>query len=161
MRKLLLTVGALLAALPTYAKNLALPEKSPIATITVPNSWKMEDIEYGYSARSPDGDIFFSAEYATGARVDRMMDNNTKWMKENKITATKEPMEREIDIGGIRGKLLRIVGKDENGPTIVDFLFMPAGEKRLIMLTLWGSEEERASNQADIDTIQSSLKPIK
>ena len=67
----------------------------------------------------------------------------------------------EIDTGGIRCKLLRFVGKDENGPTIVDFLFMPAGEKRLIMLTLWGSEEERASNKADIDTIQSSLKPIK
>ena len=114
MRKILLFAAFIFAAFPAFAKNLALPAKNPIATISVPDKWKMQEIAYGYSAMSPDGDIFFSAEYATGDKgVERMMKNNTQWMKENKITATSAPKEDRIVVGDIECKIMRIEGKDK------------------------------------------------
>ena len=161
MKKLVLAVLIVFASGSAFAKNFAFPAKNPTATISIPDTWKTEEITYGYSAKSPDEDVFFSVEYATGARVEKMLANNTAWMKENKITSTREPVEKTIQIDGIEAKLLTVIGKDENGPTIVDFVFMPAGENRLIMLTLWGSEDERKANAADIAAIESSVKAIK
>ena len=72
---------------PASAHNFAVPEKNPVATLVISDSWKIEDIDYGYSAKSSDGDVFFSVEYATGSRIEKMLDNNTDWMKENHIKA--------------------------------------------------------------------------
>jgi len=161
MKKLMLAAVVLVSvALPALAKNFAVPEKNPVATLAIPDTWKTEEIEFGYSAKSPDNDIFFSAEYATGARVDAMLENNSDWLKENKITSKEKPAESEINIGGLSAKMLTVNGADENGPTVVEFVFIPAGPKRLVMLTLWGSQEERKANEADIKLIESSVKPI-
>jgi len=40
--------------------------KNPAVTLRLPYTWKSEEIEYGFSAKSPDGDMFFSVESATG-----------------------------------------------------------------------------------------------
>jgi hypothetical protein len=42
----------------------------------------------------------------------------------------------------------------------VDFVLIPAGNERVIMLTLWGSEAERAKHKAAIDAIMNSVKSI-
>jgi hypothetical protein len=86
---------------PALAKNFAFPEKNPVGTISIPDSWKTEEIDYGYSAKSSDGEVFFYVEYAGGPRVDKMLDNNTEWLKENKITPKGKPAEKEIEIGGL------------------------------------------------------------
>jgi hypothetical protein len=143
-----------------WAKNFAVPEKNPVATLIIPDSWTIESIDYGYSAKSSDGDVFFSVEYATGSRIDRMLDNNTEWMQENRIQPRGKPVEKQIEIGGLSAKLLHYDASDENGDTTVDFVFISGGGGRLIMLTLWGSEEELKANQADIDAIKKSIKAI-
>jgi len=143
-----------------WAKNFAVPEKNPAATLVIPDSWKIEEIDYGYSAKSSDGDVFFSVEYAGGSRIEKMLENNTDWMKENHIQAKGKPVEKDIEIGGLSAKLVHYDAADENGDTMVDFVVIPAGHGRVIMLTLWGSEEELKANQADIDAIKKSVKAI-
>ena len=60
MKKFMLAAVVLVSvALPAVAKNFAVPEKNPVATLAIPDTWKTEEIEYGYSAKSPDSDIFF------------------------------------------------------------------------------------------------------
>jgi hypothetical protein len=145
---------------PALAKNFAFPEKNPVGTVSIPDSWKTEEIDYGYSAKSSDGEIFFYVEYAGGSRVDKMLDNNTEWLKENKITPKGKLAEKEIEIGGLPAKLMHYDATDENGDTTVDFVFITGGSKRLIMLTLWGSEEELQANAADIEAIKKSIKAI-
>jgi hypothetical protein len=162
MRKAVLAVALLCFGYTTstWAKNFAFPEKNPAGTVTIPNSWKTEEIDYGYSAKSSDGDVFFSVEYAGGSRIEKMLDNNTAWMKENNIKPKEKPVEKEIEIGGLSAKLLHFDATDENGDTTVDFVFIAGGSGRLIMLTLWGSEEELKANQADIEAIKKSIKAI-
>lgn len=143
-----------------WAKNFAVPPKNPAATLVIPDSWQIEEIDYGYSAKSSDGDVFFSVEYAGGSRIDKMLENNDDWMKENHIKAKGKPVEKDIQIGGLPAKLLHYEASDENGDTMVDFVFISGGAGRVIMLTLWGSEEELKANEADIDAIKKSIKAI-
>ncbi len=143
------------------AKTLEVPAKNPMATITIPDSWKLEEIDFGYSGQSPDGSLMVYVESATGARFDKMLSLTEEWMTENKIKLAEKADEREITISGMPAKIISAKGTDKDGPTVVDFVFIPAGEKRVIMLTLWGSEDERKTNSADLDIIRSSVKALK
>lgn len=161
MKKFLL--GAVIAAsliVPAIAKNFAVPSKNPAITVVVPDKWKTEEIEFGYSARSPDEDVFFSIESATVKKIDALFDNNTKWMKENKINDKVKPIKNEMNFNGVQGEVHTFNTTDANGPTIVDFVLLPGGKNTMILITLWGSDEERKANGKDIDAIMNSIKPI-
>lgn len=160
MKKIML--GLVLAAaltVPAVARNFAVPAKNPAVTVVVPDKWKTEEIDFGYSAKSPDGDVFFSVESASVKKIDAMLDNNTKWMKENKIKSV-APEKKTMDFNGVSGDVLRYVTTDENGPTIVDFVLMQGGKNTMVMFTLWASEKERTANEKDIDAIMNSIKPL-
>ncbi|WP_298962602.1 hypothetical protein [uncultured Methylobacterium sp.] len=154
--------AAMLAALaaPAQARNFAVPDKNPAVILSVPDKWDIDEIEYGYSAKSPDGGIFFSVEYADKKKLDGMMAANKKWMKKNKIDANVKTQEREMDFSGTKGEVVRFDTTDANGKTLVDFVFIDGGADQVIMLTLWGSEEERADNKAAVAAIMASVKPI-
>ena len=147
-------------SLPAPAATCALPPKNPAITMVLPDSWKPEEIDYGYSAMSPDQDVFFSVEYADAKSIDKMTDNNAAWMKENKIVPTAEAVKSTVDFHGLKGDLLHFVAKDDNGPTNVDFVFTDAGQGRIFMFTLWASDDEMKNHAADFDKIVKSIKPI-
>jgi hypothetical protein len=162
MRKAILIATVLLFGVSSaaLAKNFAFPEKNPSGTVSIPDTWSTEEIEYGYSAKSPGEDVFFSVEFAGGSRLDKMLDNNVEWMKENEIEPKGKPVEKEIEINGIPAKLLHFDATDGDGDTTVDFVFISGGSGRVTMFTLWGSAEEIEANQADIDSIKKSIKAI-
>jgi hypothetical protein len=145
---------------PVMAKNFAVPAKNPALTVVLPDNWKTEEIDFGYSAKSPDGDVFFSVEYASGKKVDALLEANVKWMKENKIDFNVKPEKLTMNFNGASGDVMRYVTKDENGPTIVDFVLLNGGNNTLVMITLWADEDERKANAAAIDSIMNSIKPI-
>lgn len=167
--KLNLKVGALVAALilmagllagPAFAKNFAVPAKDPAATISIPDSWKTEEIEYGISAYSPGKDVFFSVESADEKTVDAMMKTNAEWLKENKIDMTVPVQKVEKSFNGLKGTVYHRVTKDEDGPTNVDFVVIPLSKNRVLFLTLWASDDEYKKHQAEFDGMIASLKPI-
>jgi hypothetical protein len=147
------------AVAPGVAKNLAVPEKNPVATLMIPDTWTQQEIEFGYSGTSPDGNLFFSVEFAKSDRIDKLFATNDDWMRENKISATGEPKQQEVLLGGLSAKVFTYQATDENGPTEVDFVIIPAG-KRIVLLTLWGSLKEQNDNKADLDLIKNSIKAI-
>lgn len=160
MKKLLAAI-ALMGVLATsaHAKNFAVPDKDPAVTLSVPDNWTTEEIAYGYSAQSPGKDVFFSVEFASARDVEKMLENNETWMKENSIKKV-APKKAEIPINGIPATVFQFETTDSNGPTTVEFIMMAAGKKRMIMLTLWGSDAEREKHGKAIDSIMSSVKPI-
>ncbi len=80
-------------------------------------------------------------------------------MKENKIKPKGDAVKSDIEVNGLKATLFRYDATDEDGDTILEFLLIPAN-KRVVLITLWGSEAERDANKADIMAIESSLKPI-
>lgn len=144
---------------PAWAKKFAFPQNDPAATISIPDTWKTKTIEYGFQAKSPDGDIYFSIESASVKAMDKMLADNTAWMKDNKISFTGKPTEKDINLGGLPGKLQAYPAKDENGETQILLIFAESGQ-RLIFITLWASEEEQKANDKDIGAMMSSIKAI-
>ncbi|MBN9082713.1 MAG: hypothetical protein BGP04_00810 [Rhizobiales bacterium 62-17] len=158
-RILFATFVAFLHIMPAAAKNFAVPDKNPAITLTIPDNWKTEEIEYGYSARPSDEAVFFSVEFASARNIDKMMANNEAWMKENEIKQVK-PIKAEMPINGISSTVFQFRTTDANGPTTVEFILMPAGNERVIMITVWGNDEEREKHGKAIDGIFGSIKPI-
>ncbi|CAN7173318.1 hypothetical protein [Bosea sp. LjRoot237] len=158
-RPFAVAMAALLMIAPALAKNFAVPTKNPAITITVPDNWKTQEIEFGYSARPQDESVFFSVEFASARNIDKMMATNDAWMKENKIKKV-EPIKAEAPLNGISATIFQYRTTDENGPTMVDFILLPAGESRVIMLTVWGSDEEREGHGKELDAIFGSIKSI-
>lgn len=146
-------------AAPAWAKNFAFPQNDPAATVTVPDTWKTKSIEYGFEARSPDNDIYLSIESASAKAMNRMLADNTAWMKKNKITVTGKAKEGDVNSGGLQGKMQVYPARDENGDTQVLLNYAESGQ-RLIFMTLWASEEEQKANDKDINTIMGSIKAI-
>lgn len=155
-----LALALLFAAAPAWAKNFAVPEKNPAITVTIPDTWKTDEIEYGYSAFSPGDDVYFSIETAGEKTVDAMMKNNTTWMKENKIVPTSDVQKIERDFNGLKGTVYHRTAKDDNGDTNIDFAIIPIANNRIVFLTIWASEEEYKAHAAEFDGIIASLKPI-
>lgn len=161
MKKMLL-IAALAAsvAMPAFAKNFAVPSNDPAVTITVPDDWKTQKIDYGFSARPQDESVVFYAESTDAKGLDKMMALNESWMKENKIKPKGKPVEQDFEMGGLKASLLRYAADDENGETMVDFVFVQVSGNRLVMFTLWGSDEERKEHGDAIKSIQRSIKAI-
>jgi hypothetical protein len=144
-----------------YAETYAVPDKNPAFAITVPDTWEDEESEYGYTFQSPDEDVLFSIEYSSGRSVNKMIDANFAWMKENNIVPQEKPVEEDFELGGNKGKIYIFKAKDDDGDTLIDLVLIDAGDNRAVMLTLWASEKARETNKADIDAIKASLKAIK
>jgi hypothetical protein len=161
MKKLvfLATLCALLTSA-ANARNIAVPADDPAAVVAVPDTWKVGEIEFGYSAFSPGKDVFFSVESATKNDIGAMMKNNKAWMKENDIDGSVKPTESEMTFGGLPGTVFRFETKDSNGPTRVDFVLISVGKNREIFLTLYGSDKERKKHSSEIDSIMNSFKAI-
>ena len=142
------------------AKNLAVPEQDPIITMTFPDNWKSKEIEHGYEAKSAGDEVYFSVKSAPMSEKDQLTSDNVKWMQSNEI----EPISKQtsvLDIDGIKCGFVQIAAKDPNGPTQVDFVACPIHGDRLILMTVWGSQEDRAKVKAELDAIESSVKAIK
>ncbi len=162
MKKLVLAAAVFCAFVSSsFAKDFNVPPKDPVMKVTIPSTWKVNEIDYGYNTESPDGQVYFYIEYATGRRVDKMLDNNTAWMTENKIVPKGKPTESDITIAGLPAHLLHFDATYPEGDTMVDFVLIGAGEKSLVMLTLWANEKELKDNEADIASIKSSIKALK
>ena len=157
-----LHTALLVAALagPAMARTFPLPPEAPTITVTTPDSWKVGESEYGFFARSPGDDVYFSVEYASGeAAVGKMMDGNKSWMQENKIKLVKPKVENG-KINGVDIVHSEFDTTDENGKTLVDFFLVPAGNGTGV-ITFWGSEAERNKHQDEIMGILNSIKPAK
>ena len=146
-------------AFPADAKNFAIPTKNPSITITLPNDWSSDEIEYGFQARPKDEGIYLSVESAEARQIDKMISDTQKWMKDNKIKAV-EPIKADMKISGIDSTVFQFRTSDKSGPTTVDLILMPAGNNRVTMFTVWGNDEEREANGKALDSIFESIKSI-
>lgn len=141
------------------AKNFAVPDKDPAIVISIPNNWDTKEVNYGYEGWSPDKDVYISVEFAALKNVKAMMQSNEKWMKDTGIKVN-EPTESEITLNGIKATLYKFETTHKGEPTTVDFVMLPGGRDRIVLITLWGNEEERKTHADAINSILTSVKAI-
>lgn len=161
LRVLLMALCFFAVAQAAIAKTMNFPAKQPLASVTIPDKWKIKSIEYGFEAKSPNDDIYFSVETARGQSIDKMVEGTDAWMRDNKIVVKPNPEQRMMNFGGLEGFTVKYQATDENGPTVIALIFMTLEpSKEVVLMTFWGSEAEQAARQDDINIILSSIKAL-
>jgi hypothetical protein len=152
-----------LALAATEAKTVKIPDADdPVASITFPDDWKLEEIDGGYGADSPDEHVYLSAvavENETDMNAE--IDDVFKMLKEHDVEldpATKK--EQKFKVNGLDAEELLYQGKDEDGPCGVSIVFIPV-KNNLVILTYWVTTAQEAKHQPTVGKIVNSLKPAK
>jgi hypothetical protein len=165
MTKQLLTAFllAVSVAISADAKTVRLPDADePIASITFPDDWKLEDISGGVAADSPDEHVYISAVVVKDETdINAEIDDVFKMLKEHNVEldeSTKK--ENKFKINSLEAEELLFQGKDEDGPCGVSITFVPI-KNDLVILTYWVTTAEEAKHQGTVGKIVRSLKPTR
>lgn len=144
------------------AKVFKLGDDGPVASVDIPDSWAPSEIDDGVEATSPDKESYVAAEIIDGEDVEAAAKAEGKFFKKQKIVLKDDSLKKKaITLGALSGTDYQWDATDEDGPTHVSMTMLKISEKKLMMLTYWGSPAGEQSNGAALDAIAKSLKPLR
>jgi hypothetical protein len=143
------------------AETLKFPSDAPVASITIPDSWKPTETDSGIEANSPDTAIYFSIDVATAKSSDKVISDAVDFLSDNGVTIdTATQKTSEDTLNGMAMQNLDWDGTDADGPVNIGLsLASPDGETMLV-ITYWGTKGEQEKHAAALTSIISSLKPV-
>ena len=153
-------VGAALfagLAAPALAKDIVLPAKEPAVTATMPDDWDTSVYETEIASVSADGDIVVNIATDSKSRLDGLIKDSKAYLTKNKVKLIGKPTEQTIDFNGTPGQVLRYQATDKNGKAIIDFVTLDASRNRAVLVTVWGSEDDRQTNETALSAIMKSV----
>ena len=163
MRMLLLALSMLIS-MPVlgHAKTFKIGDDKAIANITIPDSWKPEEIENGAEATSKDGETYVAAEVVAVKDVQSAITDGIKFFQKNGVKIDASTLEKkEVKMSGFDAVTLQGTGTDKDGPTHVSLTLVIIDPDNMILLTYWGSADGEKSNGADLTAIASSITAAK
>jgi hypothetical protein len=165
MLKSSIIAAALLALLasPALAKTYPIPAENPIATVTFPDKWTLNDYEGGAEATSPDGAVYIAAESIDASDVKKAVEDGVEFFSKQGVTIDPKSIQsKDTTINGLKGFDLQMGGKDQDGPTTVGMTMLQTNAKdKLLVLYYWGSDAGTAANKADIQAVGASVQATK
>lgn len=147
---------------PVAAKSYTVPDKDPVAVVTIPDDWDVTEIAQGVEALSEDETVYVAFEVTALKDVSTAIADAIVWLKSKDVIIDRATQDQKpIEINGLSGIQVKWDGKDDDGPTQVSLTVFPVTETRGIILTYWGSADGAKANIKDLTTIITSLKIIK
>jgi hypothetical protein len=159
---------ALCLALPLFAttfvaaKTLEIPEKKPLFSVVVPDSWTVEELEKGLAVESKDGvvTVFFEVTGAKG--LDQLLDETIDWLKDQKVKideSTKK--ESDFKVEGMDWSRISWKGSNEEwGKSDIAFMFGDLGHGKIAVITYWLPESGLEKHIPSINKMFDSFKRI-
>ncbi|MBB3571930.1 hypothetical protein FHX05_006081, partial [Rhizobium sp. BK491] len=68
------------------AATLTFPGDKPVASITIPDSWKPEETDGGVQGTSDDSAVYLSVEVANGKSMEKVVTGAIDFLAKNKVT---------------------------------------------------------------------------
>jgi hypothetical protein len=160
-----LAVAALFAfclPLAAQAKTYAIPSSDAIATVTLPDSWDADELDDGVEVTSNDETVYAAIEAVDLLDVKAATVEAIKFFDEKgiKIDASTQK-ETDFEVNGMKAFELGWKGKDHDGDTTVSITVIGVSEKKMLMITFWGSEEGQSANIEGLKKIISSIQATK
>jgi len=162
MKKLL--IAALLLGAPSfaYAKEFAIPQDKPIATVVLPDDWEADDIDSGVEVTSKDGEVYIAFESVKATKLEAAIKEAVEYLVKKGVKLdTSTAKQTEITVNGMPGVDLNWSGTDKDGPTQISLTMLFPTKERLVMLTYWGTPEGGKANAEALNKIIQSIKPAK
>lgn len=161
--KVLVAIGSLLASTSlVQAKTFSLPEKGPMVTLDVPDSWHPQSDGKAMEGTSEDGKLFLRADIVPAKNIEDATVGAVKWLETKGVHITDKMPIKDMQANGMKGFNLQMSGTDSIGPAQVSVsVFASKDAQRFVMITLWGDEVIEEHNLDDLDHIIASLKLTK
>ena len=164
MKKIIaLALLALTSPLAAHAATLTFPGDKPVASITIPDSWKPEETDGGVQGTSDDSAVYLSAEVASGKSMEKVVTGAIDFLAKNKITIDPSTQKETptTEVNGLQMATLEWDGKDEDGPVSIGLLIVQVSADNALVVTYWGNKGDEDKHDAEVKAIVASIKPVK
>ena len=159
MRKLVLC-GLILAALSVsvLAGTHKVPAEEPVATVTIPDDWKTEEIDDGIEATSSDGEVYLAIEETDGDSIKQSLDEAVKYLSSKGVTVNESSLkQQEGKLGEFDVVDLAWDGKDQDGPAKISLTVVAVRKTQGLLFIYWASPEGEKKNSAALEAIAKSI----
>ena len=158
-------ITALLAIVLPFAAlaaEIRLPADSPVASVTIPDSWNPTEIDHGIEAVSPGDAVYLSIEVADEKTTNKIIDDIFAFLDENGVKVDPATQtEADNKLNGMDVSTIDWEGEDEDGPVSVGVTLLSPRPGKLLLMTYWGSKGEQEKHLNDFVAIIASIKPVK
>lgn len=161
MKKLVFTAAiAILFSTAAHAGTMSFPSDDPVATITIPDSWKPKETDTGIDATSPDNAIYLSLDIASADETEKVVKDAADYLQKKGVTVDKTTTKQTTDtLNGMPVAVFDMDGKDEDGPVSISIAAVGVNDKTNLVLTYWGTKGDEDKDAQQFVNILHSLKP--
>ena len=159
MRKIALAVLLSVAlSLPVFSGTHKVPSENPVATVTIPDDWKTDEISDRIEATSSDGEVYLVIEATDSDSIKESVGEAVKYLKSKGVTVTESSMKQE------EGKLgeMDVVdiswdGKDEDGPAKISLTIVAVTKSEGLLVIYWASPTGAKKHAEALGAITKSI----
>lgn len=162
MKKLLFPALLSLAlCAPAFAGTYKLPDKKPVVSVTLPDSWKTDEIDNGVESVSDDEEVYMAIESTSEKNVQKAMEESIQYLKKKGVVVEQDTMKQEtmkmndMDVVDISWD-----GKDEDGECKISLTVVGVSDTQGLLLTYWASPEGEKKHQSELNDIAKSIKKL-
>ena len=157
----LATAALILSVSISHAATFAVPTDNAAATIDIPDSWKPHQVEGGVEGASTDGKVYVFAQAVRGKDGGAAAEAGAKWFENQGVKLDEKTLvSKDVEINGVKGFNMNILGVDKIGPTQVSMTFFATKDpEEFVLVSIWGDEVIAGDNLTDVGSIVSSIRP--
>jgi hypothetical protein len=135
------------------------PSEEAVATVTIPDDWKTDEIDDGIEATSADGEVYLAIEETDGDSVKASLEEAMKYLTSKGVTVTESSMkQQEGKLGDLDVVDIAWDGKDEDGPAKISLTVVAVTKTKGLLLIYWASPEGEKKNSEALGAIAKSIK---
>lgn len=153
---------ALLAS--AWAGDYKLPDQNPVASFTIPASWKPAEYEDGVEAVSDDESVYIAVEatdLSSQSVIEDAMKASLSYLKKKGVEVDQSTAKQsQAKLNGMDVIDVDWRGKDSEGDCIVSLTVVVVTGSKGLLLTYWASPDGEKKNSQELVGILHSIKPI-
>jgi hypothetical protein len=153
----LLTISPALA----MAKSYTIPNPNPVAVITIPDDWETEETTRGLESTSEDEGVYFTVEVTDTETVEKTMTRAIAGLvAEGVVLDMATQKQTELSVNGLKAFMTFWNAKDDDGSTQISITLVMVSDKKVLLMTGWGTEEAQKENLEELTAIMNSIKVV-
>jgi hypothetical protein len=133
------------------------PASNPVARITVPDDWKMSELDGGFEATSTDGAIYLAVSETSSDSIKECIAVIAKYLKAKGVTVTEDSRkQRERKLGEMDVVDIFWDGNDAKGGVKVSMTIVAVNLTQCVLVTSWTTPaNEKTRAQSVLEIVQS------
>jgi hypothetical protein len=147
-----------------WAGDFKLPDQNPVASFSIPASWKPAEYEDGVEALSDDESVYIAVEAAdltSTSVIEDAMKQSLSYLKKKGVEVDQSTAKQtQGKLNGMEVVDVSWKGKDSEGDCNVSLTVVVVNGKKGLLLTYWASPDGEKKNSQELVQILHSIKPL-